>query len=312
MASIRLIVKLSVGGLALLSATQPLLSEAGGGGGGGGGTSLPSDSAPQYDPVAEYQKGAAAFSAHDYKRAATAFKRVVDVLPKHAPAQYLLGASYLGQGDFKKARKPIETAVKLDANLIDAQRDLGVTYAGLGDMPKATAQRAALAQLKAACAGACADAAKLDAGLAAIDAALAGAPPQAMAMPGGIGAPGSIDRDYVSAVSLVNEGKYQPAVDTLERAVWRAGPHPDLLTYLGFANRKLKRFDVARGWYQEALAVAPTHRGALEYFGELKLETGDAAGAQAHLARLDRLCGFGCQQADELRRWIREAHQSAS
>ncbi len=313
MASIRLIAKLTLAVLALGIAGQPLLSESGGGGGSGGsGGGMPSENTPQYDPAAEYQKGAAAFTAHDFKAAATAFKRVVDVVPKHAPAQYLLGASYLGQGDFKKAKRPLEAALKLDPAMLDAQRDLAIAYARGGDAAKAAVQREALIARKTACAGACADAARIDAALAAVDAALAGAPPQALGPSHAIGAPGAVDAAYVAAVGLINEGRYEPAIAVLDEAVWRSGPHPDLLTYLGFANRKLKRYDAARGWYEEALAVAPQHRGALEYYGELKLELGDLSGARAHLARLDTLCGFGCQQADELRRWIRESGRSAS
>ena len=141
---------------------------------------------------------------------------------------------------------------------------------------------------------------------------MAGAPPQALGPSHPIAPLASIDALYVSAVSKINEHRYEEAIAELEGSLWAAGPHPDVLTYLGFANRKLKRYDEARRWYEMALAVAPTHRGALEYYGELKLELGDAAGARAHLARLDALCGFGCQQADELRRWIREAGKSAS
>lgn len=273
---------------------------------------MPSDSAPQYDPAAEYQNGVRAFGANDFKAAAAAFKRVVEVVPKHAPAQYLLGASYIGLGDYKKAKRPLEAAIKVDPAMIDAQRDLGVTLAKLGDAAKAGERREVLVQRKAACAAGCADGAKLDAAIAAIDAALAGATPQAL---GPLHPPvplASVDAAYVSAVALINEGRYEPAIVELEAALWSAGPHPDLLTYLGFANRKLRRYDTARGWYEMALAVAPEHRGALEYYGELKLELGDVAGARAHLARLNRVCAFGCHQADELRHWIETRPQSAS
>jgi Tfp pilus assembly protein PilF len=94
------------------------------------------------------------------------------------------------------------------------------------------------------------------------------------------------------------------AIESLEAAHRAFGPHPDVLTYLGFANRKLKRFDVAEDYYRAALAVAPEHRGATEYFGELKVERGDMVGARDMLARLDRICKFGCAEAEELRTWI--------
>ena len=139
---------------------------------------------------------------------------------------------------------------------------------------------------------------------------MAGAPPVTLG-PASVPPLTSVDAAYVAAVSLINEGRYEPAIAGLERSLWSAGPHPDLLTYLGFASRKLQRYDQARHWYEMALAVEPEHRGAIEYYGELKLETGDLAGARAHLARLDKICGFGCQQADELRDWIEERARSA-
>lgn len=309
----RLLVTSFLLGAALCSPTlcSPALADGGGGGGGGSvGGSMPSQSAPRYDAVAEYQKGVLAFQGKDFKAATTAFKRVVEVAPKHAPAQYLLGASYLGQEDYKKARKPLEAAVKLDPTLLDAQRDLGVTYARLGEAAKATEQLNLVTARKAECADTCADATRLAGAITAIEAAIAGAPPVAFG-PGSVAPLASIDADYVAAVSLINEGRYELAVSGLERALLRAGPHPDLLTYLGFANRKLHRYDRARDWYEVALAVEPHHRGALEYFGELKLEMGDIAGARAHLARLDELCGFGCAQADELRAWLEKSGRSA-
>lgn len=299
--------------LSALLALVPLgpAAAAGGGGGGGGGFSGPSQSAPQYDPAAEYQKGIAAYQAQNFKGAVTAFRHVTDTVATHAPAQYLLGSSYLQMGDFKKAKRPLELAVKYDAAMIDAHRDLAIVLAKLGDAAKAAEQRADLAARKTQCAGTCPDAASLDAAIAAVDAAMAGSP-QAYAPQRAIAPLASIDALYVSAVSKINEHRYGEAIAELESSLWAAGPHPDVLTYLGFANRKLHRYETARGWYEMALAVAPNHRGALEYYGELKLELGDVAGAKAHLARLDGLCGFGCQQADELRRWLRESGKSAS
>jgi tetratricopeptide (TPR) repeat protein len=294
--------------LAMLPAQQAWTA----GGGGGGGASMPSSSAPQYDPVAEYRKGVEAYQAKDYKKAAAAFERVVSVVPNHAPAQYLLGASQIGLGNFKKAKRPLEAAVKADPAMLEAQRDLGIAYGKLGDAAKAAAQVEKLQELKTGCAGTCPQAAQIDAALEAVNAAMAGAPPQALGPERVLAPLASVDAAYVAAVALINQGQYDPAIALLQDSLWAAGPHPDLLTYLGFANRKLGRYDAASQWYRQALAVAPRHRGALEYYGELKLERGDLAGAREHLARLERICGFGCQEADELRGWIEGTRQSAS
>jgi len=298
-------------GLALsMLAFAPALA-AGGGGGGGGGGSAPSASA--YDPTADYQKGVAAFQAGQYKDAASAFRKVVDAVPRNAQAQYMLGASLLGAGDYKKAVRPLDAAVKYDGKLIEARRDLGVAAARSGDTKRVDEQLAAIRALQAGCAESCPDAAKLASAIAAIEAAqAAGTQSSAVVRPEvRLASAASVDGTYVAAVGLINEHRYDEAIARLDSALWAAGPHPDILTYLGFANRKLSRFDRAEDYYRAALAVAPDHRGALEYYGELKVERGDLAGARANLARLDRLCGFGCYEADELRRWIAEAKPSA-
>ena len=281
-----------------VAAISPLF--AAGGGGGGGGSSMPSQSAPDYDPAEEYQKGADAFRAGNYADAAKSFKRVTSALPKNAGAQYLLGASHMALGDFKKAKSPLEAAVKNDAKMIEAKRDLGITYAKLGNAEKASAQMAALKAMQEACAGSCAEAAKFADAVTKLEAAMAaGKQSTAPVSPTiRLAQTSAADVTYVAAVSLINEKRYPEAIAMLENALWTTGPHPDVLTYLGFANRKLHNYDVAEGYYQEALAIAPRHRGALEYYGELKLEHGDVRGATAHLAKLEKICGFGCQEAD--------------
>jgi tetratricopeptide (TPR) repeat protein len=285
---------------------------AGGGGGGGGGS--PSASTPAYDPTVDYQKGTEAYKAGDYKSAAKHFKKVAGALPKDPAVQYLLGASLMGTGDFKKAVKPLEKAVILDGKMIEARRDLGITYFKTGKPEKAKEILASLAAEAAACvASQCADQAKLEDSITTLQAAINAGTQASVAAPDLQLTDAKVaDEIYVTAVSLINEKRYEEAIAYLQDARWAAGPHPDILTYLGFANRKLKRYVLAEDYYQAALAIAPQHRGALEYYGELKLERGNVAGAKAHLAKLEAICGFGCNEADELRRWISEKAPSAS
>ncbi|MFM2410638.1 MAG: hypothetical protein RL481_1466 [Pseudomonadota bacterium] len=289
---------------------SPLMA-AGSGGGGGGGS--PSSSTPAYDPAVDYQKGTAAFKTGDYATAAKHFKKVAGAVPKDAAAQYLLGASYMGMGDFKKAEKPLALSVKYNGKMIEGQRDLGIVQAKLGKANKAAAQMTALKAMQSSCADTCADKAKLTDAIAKVEAAIAAGKQANVAIPDvKLTEAKSANETYVTAVSMINEKRYGEAIAYLDQARWAAGPHPDILTYLGFANRKLGRFDVAEGYYQAALNIFPEHRGALEYYGELKLERGNIAGAKAHLAKLEAICGFGCNEADELRRWITEKAPSAS
>lgn len=282
------------------------------GGGGGGSSAPPSQSA--YDPTVDYQKGADAFASGKYDEAAKAFKKVVSAVPKNPQANYLLGASYMAQGDFSRAVKPLEAAVRYDEKLIDARRDLGITQAKLGKAEKATEQAAALKAMQEGCGDTCADAAKFGDAIAKVEAAIAAGPQAQSAVEPDmrLAKAETLDATYVAAVGLINEHRYEAAIAKLNQALWAAVPHPDVLTYLGFANRKLKRYDAAETYYREALAIAPAHRGALEYYGELKLERGDVAGAKAHLTKLEAICGFGCHEVDELKRWIAAGHASAS
>lgn len=280
---------------------------AGSGGGGGGG--MPSQTAPEYDPAADYQKGATAFRAGQYAEAVKSFKRVVSAMPRNAQAQYLLGASYMALSDFKKARAAMTAAVRYDEKLIEARRDLGIVHAKLGTADKAGDQIAALKAMASNCGTGCRDAARLNDAIAKVEAALLAGKTALRPIRPDIHLAQAISADavYVQAVGLINEKRYEEAIAQLDNALWATGPHPDVLTYLGFANRKLHQYEVAESYYQAALAIAPEHRGALEYYGELKLERGNIAGAKAHLAKLESICGFGCHEVDELRRWIKEA-----
>jgi len=299
--------------IAALATAGPLFASGGGGGGGGGG-SFPSESAPQYDPVAEYSKGTAALQAQDFKAAKTAFDHVLMSAPRDANTNYLAGLSREGLGDWKGAKKFLEKATKIDPNMTGAWRELGVTYAKLGDKPNAEATLASLQTKATACAETCSTAVELKGAIDAINAALSGAPTASLT-PGQsllFASAAKGDALYLDAVALINEHRYEDAIAALKSAQASFGPHPDILTYLGFANRKLKRFDVAESYYLAALAVAPNHRGATEYYGELMVERGDFVGAKLKLAALDTQCRFGCAEAEELRRWIAAGHSPHS
>lgn len=298
---------------ALLLGAVISLSTAGGawsaGGGGGGGGEMPSMSAPTYDPAAEYVKGVEALNAKKYKDAERALGRVVDALPQNAEAWRLLGLANAGQNDLKGARRAYDKAVKLEPENVEAHRGLGVALGGLKD-PKAQVQLDWLKARAQAC-GSCGEAPALAAAVTAVESAIAGA---AVATSGSLlfAGPAAGDRAYVAAVSLINERRYDEALASLAAAREALGPHPDILTYQGYTWRKKGQFDRAEAYYRQALAIAPDHRGATEYYGELKVERGDLAGARVMLARLDRICAYGCAEAEELRRWVDAGHEPST
>jgi Flp pilus assembly protein TadD len=297
----------AVSTLLVIAPASPLLAAGGGGGGGGGGS--PGASAPMYDPAAEYQKGVEALKASKWKEAQRAFGHVTEAAPKLPEGWFLLGYSKASGGDLKGARKAYEKAAKLKPEDIATRRELAVTHAKLGDVEKANTELTGLKGRATTCAEACADAALLKSSIGAIEAALA--PPAAAAAPAPdpqsfLTLPGADEGDlaYADASGLINEKRWAEAWASLSRARLAFGPHPDVLTYQGYVQRRMGQYDIAESYYRQALAIAPTHRGALEYYGELKVVRGDTQGAQLLLARLDAACDFGCPEAEELRRWI--------
>jgi hypothetical protein len=77
---------------------------------------------------------------------------------------------------------------------------------------------------------------------------------------------------------------------------------------MGYSLRKKQPPDLvgAEKYYQAALKINPEHRGALEYYGKLKLINKDLPGAEALLARLDKACTFGCEEYTDLKTAIQK------
>ena len=62
--------------------------------------------------------------------------------------------------------------------------------------------------------------------------------------------------------------------------------------------------------YTEALRLDPKHRAAHEYSGEAYLVVGDLPKAKEHLAALDRLCTFGCEEYTDLKKAVAQYESS--
>ena len=304
-----------------VAATIPLgaaLASGGGGGMGGGGPMMPSQSAPQYDPAQEYRDGMAAYQGGKFKDAARSFDHVTQAAPGEANGWRMLGLARTGANDAKGAAKAFERALKIDPKPVDTRRDYALALAQMKQADKASAQLTMLKSRASQCNDTCPEAADLKAAISQVEAALkpadgAGPGPAASIAPtGALLSAAAGDGAYVEAVSLINEHRYGDALAALDRASAAFGPHPDIMTYKGYVWRKLGHLDKAEQYYRAALAIAPWHRGATEYYGELKVIEGDMTGARALLAKLDRQCAFGCADAEDLRRWIDHGGDPAS
>jgi len=271
------------------------------GGGGGGSFSSPSRSAPAIDPVVKYQEGIAALQSGEFRAAEKAFKKVIGVTRKHANSQFFLGVALFKQDKFKKARRPLLKALKYDDDLVEAHGYLGVVFQKTNKLDKLEEQRQILIEKQQAC-GECQNKAKIQTALSQIDQQSVGVFDKSL----GNFALSSDDGDqrYVEAVSFINQEDYQSALSSLKASSMVFGPHPDVLTYQGFANRKMGNYELALEFYRAALSIDKDHRGATEYLGEYYVETGQLDLARAQLDKLESICDFGCEEAEELRRWI--------
>jgi tetratricopeptide (TPR) repeat protein len=76
--------------------------------------------------------------------------------------------------------------------------------------------------------------------------------------------------------------------------------HPDVYNLMGFSLRKTGDYKQAYTFYRKALDFNPEHKGALEYLGELYVETGQVEKARENVALLKKLCPGGCEELEDL------------
>ena len=75
---------------------------------------------------------------------------------------------------------------------------------------------------------------------------------------------------------------------------------------MGYVQRKQAAPDLAAAErsYDAALRIAPNHRGALEYSGELYLMKGDLPKAEQRAAQLARACAEACEEYADLKKAV--------
>jgi len=104
---------------------------------------------------------------------------------------------------------------------------------------------------------------------------------------------------YDTAKAAVDAKDYATAKPLLVQLTLDEPGNADAWNLLGYSNRKLGVMDAAAVAYETALTLNPEHLGALEYQGEMYVETGMIDKAKANLATLKALCG-DCEQYEDL------------
>ena len=114
------------------------------------------------------------------------------------------------------------------------------------------------------------------------------------------------DPDYEAGKKAIDAANWKLALEHLNRAAARDPRNADIHNWLGYAARKSGNLDAAFKSYGEALRLDPRHKGAHEYIGEAYLMRDDLAKAEEHLAQLDRICFFSCEEYRDLKKAVED------
>ena len=123
--------------------------------------------------------------------------------------------------------------------------------------------------------------------------------------------PPAEERAVRQAREAIAEQAWPRAIELLQTHVRAYPDDADAHNLLGYSLRQLDRYELSQAAYERALAIDPGHLGAHEYLGELMLLLGRRDRALHHLQVLERLCGTGCEEYQELRRAVEAAPAAA-
>lgn len=124
------------------------------------------------------------------------------------------------------------------------------------------------------------------------------------------GAANGSDPDFVAGKAAIKRKDWKSAIEALSKSVKRTPDNPDTHTYLGYSYRHLGDLDNSFAHYREALKLDPKHKGAHEYIGQAYLKAGQPDKAAGHLAELEKICGKGCEEYQDLANAITKYNKS--
>ena len=116
-------------------------------------------------------------------------------------------------------------------------------------------------------------------------------------------------KEYQKAENLINNKDFNSAIKVLKDLI---GEDPngytkaDLYNYLGFATRKQSKpdYELAEEYYLKALEINNNHVGALEYLGELYVETDRRDEALVLLDRIKAVAGDSSNEYKDLNKLL--------
>jgi tetratricopeptide (TPR) repeat protein len=99
---------------------------------------------------------------------------------------------------------------------------------------------------------------------------------------------------YKAAYTLIYEkGDYETAITALQAL--DHDDNADVANLIGYASRKLGRYDDAKVWYERSLAADPNHAVTWSYYGMWQAEQGNLLKAKDDLEKVRLICGTTCE-----------------
>ena len=111
---------------------------------------------------------------------------------------------------------------------------------------------------------------------------------------------------YAEAKAMAQARNYVAALPALEKITKDDPQNADAWNMLGFTYRMLGHNDQSAQAYLVVLKINPNHLGALEYQGELFIQTGKLDLAKKNLVKLQGLCG-NCEEYQDLDKALKTA-----
>ena len=112
---------------------------------------------------------------------------------------------------------------------------------------------------------------------------------------------------YKRAIKYLDNENYKKA-DKVLKAYTKSKPNDsDGWNLYAFTKRKLGKYDLAEKYYKTSLELDPENKSALEYQGELFINTGRIDLARKNLVILENLCSSKCFEYEELKKSLIKA-----
>lgn len=119
--------------------------------------------------------------------------------------------------------------------------------------------------------------------------------------------PSPKDIELEKAKAAIKRKDWATAQSVLEPYTADNPKNADGFNLLGYSLRNQKKYDESLIAYKQALTLDPKHRGAHEYIGIAYIQMGQLDKAKEHLAILDKICTFSCEEYRDLKKAIAEA-----